>query len=117
MSPDPDPLGRRALFGPAGGPSTVDRAAGKRALFSDAPAAADGGGDGASGPPARPSTGGSGPLTVTCSRCGSSVRVGPVEFVRLQLPVGVWLPRRGFDRWMTCPACRRRAWTSVTLRR
>jgi hypothetical protein len=31
--------------------------------------------------------------------------------------VAGWLPRRPFDRWMTCPACRRRSWTSVTLTR
>ena len=57
-----------------------------------------------------------GPLTVACSRCGSVTRVGLVEFLALQFPVGAWLPGRTFDRWMTCPACRRRTWTSVTLR-
>jgi hypothetical protein len=31
--------------------------------------------------------------------------------------VAVWVPGRSFDRWMTCPACRRRTWISVTLSR
>jgi len=44
-------------------------------------------------------------------------RVGLIDFLLLQFPLGAWLPRRVFDRWMTCPACRRRTWTSVTLTR
>src|SRR5665213_2661227 len=58
-----------------------------------------------------------GPLTVACSRCGSVTRVGLVELVVLHFPLGVWLPGRTFDRWITCPACRTRAWTSVSLTR
>jgi hypothetical protein len=58
-----------------------------------------------------------GALTVTCSSCGSVSRIRLLEFVMLQFPFGAWLPRRTFDRWMTCPACRRRTWTSVTLTR
>jgi hypothetical protein len=56
-------------------------------------------------------------LSVSCSSCGSVSRVGVAHFVMLQLPFGAWLPRRRYDRWMTCPACRRRTWTSVTLAR
>jgi hypothetical protein len=56
-------------------------------------------------------------FSVSCSSCGSISRVGVVEFMLLQFPFGAWLPRRAFDRWMTCPACRRRTWTSVTLSR
>lgn len=56
-------------------------------------------------------------LSVACSSCGSVSRVGLVHFVVLQLPFGAWLPRPRYDRWMTCPACRRRTWTSVTLAR
>jgi len=56
-------------------------------------------------------------LSVGCSSCGSISRVGIIEFALLQFPFGAWLPRRTFDRWMTCPACRRRTWTSVTLSR
>jgi hypothetical protein len=58
-----------------------------------------------------------GMLAVACSTCGSVTRVGVIEFLVLQLPLGAWLPGRTFDRWMTCPACRRRTWTSVTLAR
>jgi hypothetical protein len=58
-----------------------------------------------------------GALTVTCSSCGSVSRVSLFDFVLLQFPFGAWLPRRTFDHWMTCPACRRRTWTSVTLAR
>ena len=54
---------------------------------------------------------------MACSSCGSVSRVGLVGFLLLQLPVGAWLPGRTFDRWMTCPACRRRTWTGVTLAR
>jgi hypothetical protein len=56
-------------------------------------------------------------LTVACSTCGSVSRVGLFEFATLHFPIGAWLPGRTFDRWMTCPACRRRVWTSVTLSR
>ena len=52
---------------------------------------------------------------MACSRCGSVTRVGLIEFLVLQFPVWAWLPCRTFDRWMTCPACRHRTWTSVTL--
>jgi hypothetical protein len=58
-----------------------------------------------------------GPVTVTCSSCGAVSRVSIFDFLLLQLPFWAWLPRGTFDRWMTCPACRRRTWTSVTLAR
>ncbi|MGD0880714.1 MAG: hypothetical protein ABSB09_03965 [Acidimicrobiales bacterium] len=92
------------------------RPAGRHALFSDATPADEPVRDlaTATGDDPVPRAG---VLSVACSRCGSVTRVGLVEFLILQLPVGVWLPRRVFDRWMTCPACRRRTWTSVTLTR
>lgn len=58
-----------------------------------------------------------GPVVVECSTCGAESRVGLLDLLLFQLPVGFWLPRGRFDRWMTCPACRRRVWASVTLRR
>ncbi len=58
-----------------------------------------------------------GSLTVTCSSCGSVSRVSVFDFLLLQLPVWFWLPGRRFDRWMACPECRRRTWTSVTRAR
>ena len=142
MAESPDPLGKRALYwmpvgpeaeedaaldGPGGGRrgdgphppahgARHARPAGKHALFSDATPADEPARDravatGEDPLPAR------GRLTVVCSRCGSITRVGLVEFVVLQLPVCAWLPLRTFDRWMTCPACRHRTWTSVTLSR
>ncbi len=142
MAERPDPLGKRALYwmpvepeadgdavldGPGGVGAGTDprphpqgarhaRPAGKHALFSDATPAGERERDSAVATaddplPAR------GLLRVACSRCGSVTRVGLVEFVSLQLPVCAWLPFRTFDRWMNCPACRHRTWTSVTLSR
>jgi hypothetical protein len=121
----PDPLGKRALFWmPVDEEASEDegparphaRPAGRHALFSTPTPAQEGdpalaGGSGSDPLPAR------GLLTVSCSSCGSVSRVGLFEFLLLQLPWAGWLPGRVFDRWMTCPACRRRTWTSVTLSR
>jgi hypothetical protein len=138
MSDGPDPLGKRALYWmPVEAEAEVDEAdaipthrvetgqapgarapharpAGRLALYSDATPADE--------PeryratvtahdPLPPK----GILAVACSTCGSVSRVGAIEFLVLQFPFGAWLPRRTFDRWMTCPSCRRRTWTSVTL--
>jgi hypothetical protein len=85
---------------------------GKRALYSDAPAEPD----------ALATTSGNpldlrGSFTVECARCRQISRVGVLDMLIFQLPLGVWLPRRRFDHRMTCPSCRKRAWCSVTLRR
>jgi hypothetical protein len=143
MADGPDPLGKRALFWmPVGAEAEIDdvdiddvsgarrrtepsrsrdevrhaRPAGKHALFSDAAPVDEPEPDRATvdtdGPVPR-----RGVLSVACSTCGSVTRVGLVEFVALHFPVGAWVPMRTFDRWMTCPSCRRRTWTSVTLAR
>jgi hypothetical protein len=138
----PDPLGKRALFWmpveaqAAGGEDdapSVGRAeaqahprssaatrharpAGKHALYSAATPAGEKERSTSTATAAEPLPQ-RGILTVACSTCGSVSRVGLFEFAVLQFPVGVWLPGRTFDRRMTCPACRRRAWTSVTLSR
>ena len=136
MADGPDPLGKRALYwmpveseavdeaaadgtepgGPSAHRTRHARPAGRHALFSDARPADEPERDRATvtADDPLPSTG---VLAVACSTCGSVTRVGLVEFLVLQLPVGAWLPRRTFDRWMTCPSCRRRTWTSVTLAR
>ena len=114
----PDPLGKRALFwvptageaGDAGG--TVALPLGKRALYSGAQPEAN----------SRATTSGNpldtrGSFTVECARCRQTSRVGVLDLLIFQFPLGVWLPRGRFDHRMTCPACRRRAWCSVTLRR
>jgi len=135
-----DPMGKRALFWmpvdpqvavgpdrPARGatargadptpPTTGSRRArpaGKHALFSVAtPAGED------ELPTAAPTAADPMPdrgvLTVECSACGSVTRIGLLDFALLQVPFGFWVPGRTFDHRMRCPACRRRAWTGVTL--
>ncbi len=119
----PDPLGKRALFGvPSAGESgsaepapsgmTVALPVGKRALYS-----------GALGEPDSLAMTSGNPLhergsfTVQCARCRQTSRVGALDLLIYQFPLGVWLPRGRFDHRMTCPSCRKRAWCSVTLRR
>jgi hypothetical protein len=140
MTDGSDPLGKRALYWmpvePEAGVDPVDdgatrrvdeahpaagrvphaRPAGRHALFSDATPAGEPVRDRSTvtaDDPLPPK----GVLAVACSTCGAVTRVGVVEFLVLHLPVGAWLPGRTFDRWMTCPACRRHTWTSVTLAR
>jgi hypothetical protein len=119
----PDPLGKRALYWvPSAGAvrgreaseagPTVALPVGKRALYSGARVEAD-----------RTRTTSDDPLvqrgafTVECQRCRHRSRVGLLDMLIFQFPVGAWLPRGRFDRRMTCPSCRKRAWCSVTLRR
>jgi hypothetical protein len=133
----PDPLGKRALFwlpveeeavvidpnpltgrsnGTSGRAMTTaphPRPAGKRALYSEAtpddePLASS---TVIADDPIPPR----GLLAVDCSSCGSVTIVRLVDFVLLHVPFGAWVPFRTFDRWIRCPACRRRTWTSVTL--
>lgn len=118
----PDPLGKRALFWvPSAGEgsaeetaagSTVALPVGKRALFSGARPEPDSLLATSGNPLAE-----RGSFTVRCERCNHSSRVGVLDLLIFQFPVGVWLPRGRFDHRMTCPVCRKRAWCSVTLRR
>jgi hypothetical protein len=120
----PDPLGKRALFWvpsaaegedePAGqrAASTVTLPVGKRALYSGA----------GPEPDSAPSRSGNplaerGAFIVECERCRQRSYVGVLDLMVFQLPIGVWLPRGRYDRLMTCPACRKRSWCSVSLRR
>ena len=133
MTDSPDPLGKRALFwAPAerdeGGPRhAAERdAPGKHALFSaEARASA-----GTAPPPltsTRPSArqpardlrpgagrGFLNTVTVECSTCGARSEIHVTEFLMLHLPVWLWRPGRGYTRFMTCPACRRRTWVSAS---
>jgi len=120
----PDPLGKRALFWvpSAADPGTKSAGAstgrtvalpvGKRALYSGARPEPDSLATTSANPLA-----GRGAFTVECERCRQTAHVGVLDLLIYQLPVGVWLPRGRFDRRMTCPSCRKRAWCSVTLRR
>ncbi len=115
----PDPLGKRALFWvPAAAPTGRSAGAtealpvGKRALYSGARPEPD----------SLAATSGNpldtrGAFTVECQRCRQTSHVGLLDLVIFQFPLGYWLPRGRFDRRMTCPSCRKRAWCSVTLRR
>ena len=116
----PDPLGKRALFwvpsvAEAGSPEAGLSAAlpvGKRALYSGAVPETD----------SLAMTSGNplderGNVTVECGRCRQTSRVGMLDLLIFQFPVGVWRPFSRFGHRMTCPSCRKRAWCSVTLRR
>jgi hypothetical protein len=118
----PDPLGKRALFwvpsvgeaprqGPDAPQTTVTLPVGKRALFSGARPRHDSLVATSGNPLAE-----RGIFTVECERCGQTAHVGVLDLLIYQLPVGFWLPRGRFDRRMTCPSCRVRAWCSVSLR-
>jgi hypothetical protein len=61
----------------------------------------------------RPAQGMLGPVVLRCSSCGARSEVDVVEYLVLHLPVWLWRPGRGFTRFMTCPACRRRTWVSA----
>jgi hypothetical protein len=117
----PDPLGKRALYwAPAaavdgdepGDPPTVVLPVGKRALYSGASAAAD-----EASPTSDNPLIGRGTFTVRCQRCRQLSRVGVLDLLIFQFPIGVWVPRGRFDHRMTCPSCRKRSWCSVTMRR
>jgi hypothetical protein len=53
-----------------------------------------------------------GTLVVECWACETRTRVSYLDFLVMNLPVGVWLPLPGlqFNRRMTCPACRQWTW-------
>ena len=120
----PDPLGKRALFWvpPSvagddepegrGSASTVTLPVGKRALYSGARPDGDNVIASSGNPLAT-----QGAFVVECERCGQRSYVSALDLLVFQLPLGYWLPRGRFDRKMTCPACRKRTWCSVSLRR
>ncbi len=136
MNDSPDPLGKRALFwAPAerneGGPRRASErdVPGKHALFSDEARASvhtrpvtaiDPSATYASRTQAprdmRPGAGRGilSSITVECSTCGGRSEIHLTEFVMLHLPVWLWRPGRGYTRFMTCPACRRRTWVSAS---
>ncbi len=111
-TPQRDPLGRNALFQqgniPAGGGGD-----GRRALYSgEQPGGRDGEGR---------RKGWSSflrdPVVLECSRCQAVSEVELVDFALLHLPAFLWHPGKGFTHLLTCPACRRRCWMSVSRSR
>ena len=134
MAGGPDPLGKRALFWMPVAPtvpvdrddssstrgSSVARPTGKHALYSSsetAPLSVDSGGPVASTVASDDPLPDRGRFTLVCSSCEAVTRVGFLDLVILGFPIPVWLPRGTFDRRMTCPACRRRTWVSLSLTR
>ncbi len=117
----PDPLGKRALFwAPAERaqepvlPGEEPEDVGKYALFSRF---SDGVDDEQASRPQLARPGAQGlvpPVEVHCSSCGVRSQVAVAGYLALHLPFFVWLPGRGFTRFMTCPACRRRTWVSAS---
>jgi len=59
-------------------------------------------------------TGMFGSLILQCSSCRVRSQVDLVEYIVLHLPLWLWRPGRGYTRFMTCPACRRRTWISAS---
>lgn len=132
MTDAPDPLGKRALFwAPAqrdeGGPRRpAERdVPGKHALFSDeartavtkaSPVVSFERAPEHSTPTPRPGAAGGilSSITVDCATCGARSRIHMAEFLMLHLPIWLWRPGRGYTRFMTCPACRRRTWVSAS---
>ena len=53
-------------------------------------------------------------ITVDCATCGARSEIHVAEFLMLHLPIWLWRPGRGYTRFMTCPACRRRTWVSAS---
>jgi hypothetical protein len=119
----PDPLGKRALFWvpsatnasrkgthPAAG-APVALPVGKRALYSGARPESDSVRTTSDNPLVD-----RGAFTIECERCHQLSHIGLLDLVIFQFPFGAWIPRGQFDRRMTCPSCRKRAWCSVSLR-
>jgi hypothetical protein len=119
----PDPLGKRALFwvpsaSSAEGKSTESAPAptvalpvGKRALFSGARPESDSVRATSDNPLVD-----RGAFTVECERCHQVSHIGVLDLLIFQFPISAWLPRGKYDRRLTCPSCRKRAWCSVSLR-
>lgn len=52
-------------------------------------------------------------VSIECSKCGETSHVALVDAVAGIAKFTVWIPGPRFNRWMTCPACDRRAWCRV----
>ncbi len=57
-------------------------------------------------------------LWIECSSCLAETPVSPVDLARAALPFSLHLPFvRHFHSLMRCPACSRRTWVRVSIRR
>jgi hypothetical protein len=66
------------------------------------------------GPP-QPDRRDGGPISLSCSKCGTHTGVDILKYVVLHLPWWLWRPGRGYTNLMKCPACGQRAWVSASL--
>jgi hypothetical protein len=57
-----------------------------------------------------------GPISLSCSKCGTHTDVDVLRYVVLHFPVWFWRPGRGYTSLMRCPACGKRAWVSAAWR-
>lgn len=58
-----------------------------------------------------------GPISLSCSRCGTHTDVDILRYMVLHLPWWFWRPGRGYTSLMKCPACGQRAWISASWQR
>ena len=58
-----------------------------------------------------------GPISLSCSKCGTHTGVDIRKYLVLHFPVWLWRPGRGYTSLMKCPACGQRAWVSASWRR
>jgi hypothetical protein len=63
--------------------------------------------------PAPPKSDG-GPISLSCSKCGTHTDVDILRYLVLHLPWWLWRPGRGYTSLMKCPACGKRAWVSAS---
>jgi hypothetical protein len=57
---------------------------------------------------------GRGPISLSCSKCGTHTGVDILKYLVLHLPWWLWRPGRGYTSLMKCPACGQRAWVSAS---
>jgi hypothetical protein len=55
-----------------------------------------------------------GPISLSCSKCGTHTGVDILKYLVLHLPWWLWRPGRGYTSLMKCPACGQRAWVSAS---
>ena len=77
---------------------------GKRALFSDTPAART----------EERRKAGPFDVVVHCASCDQHTTLSAPEFILQHFPVWAWLPWRKHSRLMRCPACGRITWHAVS---
>ncbi len=65
-------------------------------------------------PPSEAERHSGGPISLSCSKCGTHTDVDILKYLVLHLPWWLWRPGRGYTSLMKCPACGKRAWVSAS---